>query len=130
MIEASLLIVLCLLVLSLAGWNIMVHHWLGQGRAQEAAHRAQIEATLQGLARCLSDAEELLGAVSDPKPHNESDGETEPSTVFAETEVVGNSMAAGRNVRPAEAELLAKLSRYRDQSTEHRTRENGTAEAV
>lgn len=129
MIEASLLIALCLLVLALSAWNIMVHHWLSQGRAQGAARRAQMEATMQGLARRLSDTEELLGAVSDPNLHSVPDGETEPATVLVEAEV-GNNAVAGKSLRPAEAELLAKLSRYREQSADQGPPESRFTEAV
>lgn len=129
MIEASLLIALCLLVLALSAWNIMVHHWLSQGREKEAAHRAQMEATMQGLARRLSDAEELIGAVSDPNLHSVPDGETAASTVLAETEIANNA-EAGKSLRPAEAELLAKLSRYREQSANQGPPERRFIEAV
>lgn len=129
MIEAILLIALGLLVLSLAGWNIMVHHRLSQWRVQEAAHRAQIEATLQGLARRSSDAEELLRVAFELESPRAPDGETEPSMVLAETEA-GSNAATGKGLRPAEAELLAKLARYREQSAEQRAPEDGIAEAV
>ena len=84
---------------------------------------------MQGLARRLSDTEELLGAVSDPNLHSVPDGETEPATVLVEAEV-GNNAVAGKSLRPAEAELLAKLSRYREQSADQGPPESRFTEAV
>ena len=130
MIEASLLIVLSLLVLALTVWNFMVHHWLNQGRAQEAAHRAQMEAALQGLARRLPDAEDLLRAVAAPEFPSTPDEETEPPMLLAEEEAVREYTVAGRSLRPAEAELLAKLSRYRQRLDDRESSATGIAEAV
>ena len=61
----------------------------------------------------LSDAEDLLRAGADPEFPSAPDEKTEPPMLLAEAEAGGEYTAAGRGLRPVEAELLAKLSRYR-----------------
>ena len=87
--EATLLILLSLLLLSLTVWNIAVHRRLSRARTQDAANRAQLDATLQALARRLSDAEDLLGTMSHPEAGDVEPEHTEAEMTAAEPQRAG-----------------------------------------
>ena len=128
--EATLLILLSLLLLSLTVWNIAVHRRLSRARTQDAANRAQLDATLQALARRLSDAEDLLGTMSHPEAGDVEPEHTEAEMTDADFKGPEEGIPCGVSLRPAEAELLAKLSRYRQRLEGVDSSQSGLAEAL
>ncbi len=121
--EATLMVSLGCSLLGLGCWNLLVHRSINQLRAQHASHRARTDAAIQALTARVSEKGERLTAHASkflPASLNEtSAGRKTPTTQAFELAAagVGAEEIAGRlHMRPADAELLVKVSGYRPQA--------------
>lgn len=110
-------------LLGLGCWNIQVHRSINEMRSRHTAERARADAAMQALAARVSELDERSALLepalppSPPKPPPALRGSREAQALELAAAGAGRREIAERlSMRPADVELLVKVSAYRAQA--------------